>query len=48
MRIASWITVDDFLEMYNTVQGIDEEFIYDSDFLNNDDINHLFNEADDE
>ena len=29
-------------------KGIDEEFIYDSDFLNNDDMNYLFNEADDE
>ena len=28
--------------------GIDEEFIYYSDFLNNDNKNHLFNEADDE
>ena len=40
--------LDDFFEMYNTVMGIDEEFIYDSDFLNNDDINNLFNENDDE
>ena len=34
--------------MYNIVVEIDEELIYDSDFLNNDDINHLYNEADDE
>ena len=34
--------------MYNIVVEIDEELIYDNDFLNNDDINHLYNEADDE
>ena len=30
--------------MFNTLIGIEKEFIYDSDFLNNEDINKAFNE----
>ena len=30
--------------MFNTVIGIEEEFIYDSVFLNNEDFNKAFNE----
>ena len=30
--------------MFNTLIGIEEEFIYDIDILNNEDINKAFNE----
>ena len=30
--------------MFNTVIGIEEEYIYDIDFLNNEDINKIFDE----
>lgn len=37
---------DDFFEIHNMVNGIEEEYIYDCDFLNNDDINIIYNEDD--